>query len=415
MEGKTTCTAHNHRSTTIRADRPWAASGLGPTLIHGCITALQLWSIVARTATPDNARQGLADARWADLPPATQADVRRLNMSPQELQHLLDHIPTNTEGVRAALMNEALAAAEAEARAQWYAAQAAMSARQAADDLLLWHRDVLMRFEFAGPKGLYEAARYENFELTSPAQRFALASVKGDLWPQPDETWHLMTLAGPPGSGKTHLAAAWFAEQTVADMHAHFIDARTLLRRLTHAKGAALDELMRHFAQGKRASSPDEPVGMELFGARHLVLDDLGADPMSAHERSLITEVIDARISTGSLQTLITTRATRSELLTLLGQRCMSQIESGPWVPMAADDQLKARRQCSMTAAEKVPLPGLSQADIDQQLRALQSHADQATQVLAERSAHLATVRRALSRLPPLAAPAPKQIKATSW
>ena len=370
---------------------------------------------MARTATPDNARQGLADARWADLPPATQADVRRLNMSPQELQHLLDHIPTNTEGVRAALMNEALAAAEAEARAQWYAAQAAMSARQAADDLLLWHRDVLMRFEFAGPKGLYKAARYENFELTTPAQHFALASVKGDLWPQPDETWHLMTLAGPPGSGKTHLAAAWFAEQTVADMHAHFIDARTLLRRLTHAKGAALDELMRHFAQGKRASSPDEPVGMELFGARHLVLDDLGADPMSAHERSLITEVIDARISTGSLQTLITTRATRSELLTLLGQRCMSQIESGPWVPMAADDQLKARRQCSMTAAEKVPLPGLSQADIDQQLRALQSHADQATQVLAERSAHLATVRRALSRLPPLAAPAPKQIRATSW
>lgn len=320
-------------------------------------------------------------------------------MSPQELQQVIDGMAAHPEKALAALLAEEKTAMVAEARAQWYAAQAALSVKETPGDFLLWQRDVRLRNRYAGPDGVLQGARYENFEVSTDAQRFALESVQGEHWPVPDETWHLLTLSGPPGTGKSHLGAAWFTAQSVADMRAHFIDARALLERLKHARGAALDDLMRHFAEGQRAFMPGDHVTTALFGARHLVLDNLGSDPMSTREVDLITEIIDARTSLGSLHTLITTRCSRVELRTRLGERCLSRIESGPWVPMTGEDQRAMPPRPWMTTPGDVPLPGLSPAEIDQQLKAYQAHAEQASQTLAAKSAHLALVRHALARL----------------
>lgn len=254
-----------------------------------------------------------------------------------------------------------------EASARRFLAAAAVTAAQAetakhlADmrELDDYGRGADSQVQLYGPPGIYRRCSFENFKAKTKGQERALAAARWFLRGSPDGAVpkaQTLVLAGTPGSGKSHLAAAaYLAAVDLCDYVGFcWIAAPRLLRQLQEAKGDRLEALLAHYGDADPSGMCDDEA---LFGVYFLVIDDLGAGTANAAALERMAEVIDRRTLQG-LPTIVTTNADRAELSEYLGARCLSRLLwRGIWCPLVGEDQ----RQLPAPAWFDAPPPELPQ------------------------------------------------------
>lgn len=140
------------------------------------------------------------------------------------------------------------------------------------------HEEALTR---ANLRGRFRAATFGSFDAESPEQERVLKACQ-EFVDEPMNTWRVLLLIGPPGSGKTHLGAA-MAHATIAKGRgARVMTAREVVRRLrsTWARGAEESE---------------QEVIDDLSTCSLLVLDELGVGFGTDAELTQLLDVVDTR------------------------------------------------------------------------------------------------------------------------
>ena len=143
--------------------------------------------------------------------------------------------------------------------------------------------------------------RFDNFEARPeyPAVRQALEAVR--RWVAGAEGAPLLTLAGVPGTGKTHLAEAATAALAEARRECIYRSESDLIGE----------------AMGRMERKTTEALLEAVCGVGWLVLDDLGVAALSDWGRGVMDRVINARYElaqAGAGYTLITTNLTDKDL-----------------------------------------------------------------------------------------------------
>jgi DNA replication protein DnaC len=183
-----------------------------------------------------------------------------------------------------------------------------------------------------GPPVAYRAKNFENFEAPNESVADRLHEItdwpckypsKADgeeiLWSDGERFYLNLFLAGPPGTGKTPLAAAAYNNHRHEGISAvEFIRSETLVRK---AKEKEQKESALFLRYGDGVKDPKNELDE---GCRLLVIDDVGVDK-SLYARQILTEVIDRRNAAG-LYTAITTNMKYDEMLEYFGERGASRL-----------------------------------------------------------------------------------------
>jgi DNA replication protein DnaC len=186
--------------------------------------------------------------------------------------------------------------------------------------------------EIYGPSRAYRAKSYENFlksdqevtdkvfELTGwPFKYHSKDDDEPILWSDSSTYFLNLILAGPPGTGKTHLACALYKELRGNTFDgAEFIRADALVRKFKE-KEQKESVLFMRYGDGWIDEKNKMDRGCEL-----LIIDDVGVDK-SEYAKKILTEIIDLRNAAG-LSTVITTNMTKPELLEMFGDRGASRL-----------------------------------------------------------------------------------------
>jgi predicted ATPase len=207
-----------------------------------------------------------------------------------------------------------------------------------------------------GPPVAYLKKTFENFEAPNQVLKDRLYEVcdwpckypseaDGEAipWSDGNDFYLNLILAGPPGTGKTHLAAAAYhnnRSQSFAGVE--FIRSETLVRRFKE-KDQKESALFLRYGDGVKDPKNELDEGCQL-----LVIDDVGVDK-GPYARQILTEVIDRRNAAG-LHTVITTNMEKRETLEYFGKRGASRLFHRCLVFVLAGDDYRAK----VTAAPTV-------------------------------------------------------------
>jgi DNA replication protein DnaC len=151
----------------------------------------------------------------------------------------------------------------------------------------------------------------DNYIATTPAQKRVLAIVKGIVPKIVDGTGASAIFVGPPGVGKTHGAAAICRTICEQGKPAIFGTVLSVIRFIkdTYRKGSTISE----------------SEAMETFLEPDLlILDEVGAQTGSEHEKMLMFEIINERYQECK-STILISNLNQAELTTYLGDRVMDR------------------------------------------------------------------------------------------
>ena len=166
----------------------------------------------------------------------------------------------------------------------------------------------------AGIPPRFQDRTFGNYTATSMGQRAALVTCRtfAETWGEQVERGGSLVLTGGPGTGKTHLACAvagfvareflaapWFG--TVTQLLRHIKD--TYRRDSDRSEQSAIDDLV----------SPDL-----------LIVDEVGVQTGSDHEKMLIFEVLNERYQ-NLRPTILISNLNSTDLEAYIGQRIMDR------------------------------------------------------------------------------------------
>lgn len=183
-----------------------------------------------------------------------------------------------------------------------------------------------------GPPPAYICKSFEKFEAIDQVSINKVVDIRdwpwkyhskdndeAICWPDSSTYYQNIVLAGPPGTGKTHLACAIYLELRDTTFYgAEFIRAETLIRKFKE-KVLSESALFSRYGDGVAGEKNKLDRGCEL-----LIIDDVGVDK-SEYARKILIEIIDRRNAAG-LSTVITTNLTKSELVNMFGERGASRL-----------------------------------------------------------------------------------------
>ncbi len=200
-----------------------------------------------------------------------------------------------------------------------------------------------------GPSVAYLKKTFENFEAPNhvlkdrlyeicdwPCKYPSKAEGEAIPWSDGNDYYLNLILAGPPGTGKTHLAAAAYNNHRRGGFGGvEFIRAETLVRKFKE-KDRKESALFLRYGDGIA-----DPKNKLDEGCQLLVIDDVGVDK-SSYARQILNEVIDRRNATG-LHTVITTNMEKREALEYFGKRGASRLFHRCLVFVLAGDDYRAK------------------------------------------------------------------------
>ncbi len=136
-------------------------------------------------------------------------------------------------------------------------------------------------------------------------------------------------LHGPPGVGKTHIAAALMREKISGDNEATFMypDGITKAYVPAYPRMIAVPDLLLEIREcfGGRMGESESGLIEKYAGKRCLILDDLGAEKTSEWSMQTLYSIIDRRYRE-MRQTLITSNLALDEISEKIGDRIASRI-----------------------------------------------------------------------------------------
>lgn len=163
----------------------------------------------------------------------------------------------------------------------------------------------------------FENATFDSFRAETEHKQHVLARCReyAEEFPQRLEDGRCLILIGPPGTGKTHMAAAI----------AHHVVKAHGLPVLYSTISEAVRKFKDNFTTRERAES--EILAMFASPAL-LVLDEVGMGFGSDTEKMFIFEIINARYQV-KLPTLLAGNIEREQIRTCLGDRVADRLNEG--------------------------------------------------------------------------------------
>jgi len=166
---------------------------------------------------------------------------------------------------------------------------------------------------------------------TAQTRRAIKAARKfADEFPDSASDGRGLVFVGPPGTGKTHIAAA--IARTVIDKH---------LATARYTTAADMARTMRQTF--RRDSERSEEEVFEWFATVDLLIVDEIGTGSSQHDRTLLFEVIDARYAE-SLPSIFISNLSVEELEQYLGERAFDRLaETCNFLPMTGNSRRRSR------------------------------------------------------------------------
>lgn len=170
------------------------------------------------------------------------------------------------------------------------------------------------RHKASGVTARFQAASFEGFEHRTKLLGVAAEAVKEFVTNFADhmKAGRCMILAGPAGTGKTHLACAAIRALCDQGKRAQYIRLGDAIRRLRDT-------------WRKDSAETESEVLAQLLQPDLLVIDEVGVQYGSEGEKVHAFDIIDGRYN-AMRPTIVITNCKPDELLAYLGERCVDRL-----------------------------------------------------------------------------------------